>query len=287
MQQEILQYRSGIVTFLDILGFEINLRTESAQSIYDMLQTFHHKAVNGPAGLAEKYAKQYDIHILSDCIFKTLDMTHYHEEENAALSVMQEFMFNIVSQGSLFYRHGKLLRGAITYGNFFTDGEKQILFGPAAARAFTLESKYAFYPRIYIDPCVLNVFHNVLLPQYPFGVTEGNVTTGTKDEFLTSFYSWITKGDDGIWFLDYLRTFRLWFPDNENPCSFIRKHKAHIENMLNMPEKDLKDDHLLKYLWLAHYHNETIAKWEESGWQDNLEGFNRDELSVFIPEKYE
>jgi|GEM_PF-3155287 len=287
MRSEI-KYRQGIVSFLDILGFETILKTEPAQIVYDLINTFHYniKKPYEHGTINEKYGKLCSIHVLSDCIFKTVDMTNYHDDVYAALSLLGELSFNIVSQGKLFYQHGKFLRGAITFGKFFSDEGKALLFGPAIARAYTIESNYAFYPRIYIDPCVLEVLHNILLPQYPFGKSDGCVTTGTKDDFLTNFYSWITKGDDGIWFLDYLGNFRLWFPQDENPCLFISRHKSTIEEILNLPNDHLTDSMLLKYLWLANYHNRTIDKWTKYGWAKSLEGFDPEELSVSIPKQW-
>ncbi len=271
---------------MDLLGFEALLSKEGAADIYNLLKTFHGQAISLQERILGTQSHRYRIHILSDCIFKTLNMTDHQSYEYSALLVSSDFSYNVIAQGTLFYNHQKLLRGAITYGQYYSDQEDSILFGPAVSRAYIIESKHTIYPRISIDPILIDTLHKELLPNYPFEVTDNNVTTGTEEDFLKSLYSWITKGDDGVWFVDYFRNFRFWFPYDEDPCEFISMHKQYIEEALRLAEANGKDDLIMKYLWLGNYHNKTIKHWLAVGWDKSLEGFDSEKLSVVIPTKF-
>ncbi len=293
MENKNIEYKEGIVTFLDILGFGNILREKSAQSIYDMLVSLHEKAVEQVTTIAEKYSQKYDIHILSDCIIKSYDLSRPQDDRYAAISLQHEFMTSAILQGQLIYYHDSFLRGGITYGNYFASKEKSVLFGPAVADAYKIESQSAIYPRICIDPSVLQALHEKLLPQYPFGLTEDGVSAGSEEAVVKHLYSWITKGDDGVWFVDYLSSFRLWFPHDRDPREFIVKHKKAIEEVLYLKEISLSDTILLKYLWLAKYHNRTVGNWSNVGttWVNAgtgkpIDEFDPSELTVSIPGEY-
>lgn len=55
-------------------------------------------------------------------------------------------------------RQGHFIRGGMTIGDIFIDDS--MVFGPAIVQAHTLETEFAIYPRIVIDPIVFTTFEN-------------------------------------------------------------------------------------------------------------------------------
>jgi len=95
--------------------------------------------------------------------------------------------------------HQIVLRGGIELGIAMTLDENEI-YGPALARAHTLESKVAQYPRIVIGQELTRYLHAVS-QQPPTGLEE-TVNSG----FASKALELLAVDDDGQVFLDYLGT---------------------------------------------------------------------------------
>lgn len=90
-----------------------------------------------------------------------------------------------------------VLRGGIDLGLAMTLDNNEI-YGPALARAHTLESKVAQYPRIVIGEQLLQYLH--ALSQQPQTTHEASVNSGLASKALEL----LALDDDGQAFLDYL-----------------------------------------------------------------------------------
>ena len=113
-----------------------------------------------------------------------------------------------------------------------------IVFGPALVRSFLLEHDYAVYPRIVIDPALMQT----PLPGL------------WRDQ--------IRRGEDGIHFCDYLF---LGFFDRYDHAEglthweALQNHKQAVERQLELArEKPPRVKQ--KIFWLANYHNNAIDR---------------------------
>lgn len=149
-------------------------------------------------------------------------------------------------QGELI-KHGICLRGGIALGDAHFDS--QTVFGPGFVRAYELESGFANFPRIVIDPEVLNdlMTDKRLRAQHH----------GVVDE-VEAIRKLVRKDADGIFFVDYLHAFLTELDEPEFQPDVLRSHKRLILSGLG-------NSHGLstvpaKYLWLANYHNGLVRR---------------------------
>jgi len=110
-------------------------------------------------------------------------------------SLFHEIIALVHAQADLSH-HGIFIRGGVAVGKIVF--EKNAVFGPALVRAYDLESQYANVPRIIIGP---EVFHEL----------RRNAKLRAEHHELTHEIHYIKKlvrrGDDGLWFVDYLKAF--------------------------------------------------------------------------------
>lgn len=135
---------------------------------------------------------------------------------------------------------GWFLRGAISIGPLAAgDG---VIFGPALVRAYQLENTVAGYPRIVIDPLLLE-----------------RVERG-----IPAWRDYRTTDQDGMAFINYVFAAflrRYSFPDDseKNPWKALDDHKEACAQFLS--SKAAADDLRVrqKAVWLSHYHNKTMG----------------------------
>ena len=234
-------YRRALVTFLDILGFGELVKTSDAQKIKHVLNIvaeFTREDQNdrdefSPTSVA-----------FSDSIVRVrfLDGTNLQQPMGLPF---HELLDMVHAQGELI-KYGVVLRGAITVGNIYVDG--QTIFGPALVRAYELESKVALYPRVVVDPDLLNA-------------TKIDRTLGTAHHTPTTDRRYIrnllTRGENGFWFVDYLRASSAELDDPELEVKYLLDHKRLVlERHNNSQTRAMALD---KILWLANYHNKRVS----------------------------
>jgi hypothetical protein len=148
-----------------------------------------------------------------------------------------------------------LLRGAISVGPILMDPTElrnDQIFGPALVRSYELESETSVFPRIVIDRHLMkkvNKHGNMLYRQF------------------------MTRGDDGIDFVNYLSGCTEFFQAGEpitfhNSSTTFENHKKMIEKAVAQLKKSKKkpgDRVIQKYLWLMNYHNRAVDQLPLSG----------------------
>jgi hypothetical protein len=152
-------------------------------------------------------------------------------------------------QANLIHR-GVLVRGALTLG--FVAFDKGLLFGPALARAYEIESKIAKYPRIVVDDLLITGLEEIpALRAHSF------------EEEMKYLEGTLRKDQDGVFFLDYLN----WTMDNaDDPAqhiNFIKKHGSLITDQIaKVSRLDLRKKEARrkreKFLWMKQLHNDHI-----------------------------
>lgn len=246
-------YEFAIVTFLDILGFHDLVMVTDAAVVNSKLEAIEHftRPISPPP--TDDPDDTYEPIILqfSDAIVRIRRVQTKWNQQLPIGLVFHELLDLVHAQGELI-REGVLLRGGVSFGPIYTS--KGRVFGPALVAAYELESKFALYPRIVIDPALLAEFQkNALLKAAHHDFED-------EEAYVSSL---MQRGDDGIWFVDYIRAFESELDDIEMYPIFLQAHRQLIVEGakrfagLSGP--------MSKYLWLASYHNELVselnAKW--------------------------
>ena len=130
------------------------------------------------------------------------------------------------------------------------------VFGPGFVRAYELESVYANYPRIVLDP--------VLIQQLRQDKRLASNHNTLADEFAYVSKN-VRRENDGIYFIDYLRSFQTEIDEPEYIPVFLRNHKEII--LKNAGGAAQLNPVSAKYLWLASYHNSVIHEFKEEFWR--------------------
>lgn len=140
------EYEDRLILFIDFLGFKDHVdHTVDNPSFLDRL-------VGALEALREVGMEQE--------VFQSQQMTHFSDsvalsfriDERSAvfwmLTQIRLAIFNLAGEGFL-------VRGAVTAGSLYHTSE--ILVGPAMVRAYQLESQIAKFPRVLVDPAVIEI----------------------------------------------------------------------------------------------------------------------------------
>jgi hypothetical protein len=137
------QTEDKFVAFLDVLGFKELVYKNN----FDTLNSYFSKLTSVLDGLREK-KKNVESFVISDSIILIAP---------SGLQSFKELLRAIQTiQSQLIWRK-IVLRGAVSYGPVYFDGEKNIIVGKGYIRAFMLEQE-ASYPRVIIDPAIIKLF---------------------------------------------------------------------------------------------------------------------------------
>lgn len=235
-------YEKGIVSFIDILGFKEIVDTSTPEEVNSILNEFHKFAKEDP-----DYDFAPKVISFSDSIVrvrKTESGLNYNHPLGLVYIELKDLL---LAQVALIYQ-GIIVRGGIAYGDIYFS--KSHIYGPALNRAYELEAYYAIYPRIVVSPGIINeVKHNHLLKD----------NYRSHEEELGVIQEFIKQGDDGLWFIDYLRkTEEIVEASDEVYPQYLLKHKKFICEHAQKYDEMSKD--LGKYLWMAKYYNEFVVK---------------------------
>ncbi len=135
---------------------------------------------------------------------------------------------------------GLLLRGALTLG--MLERSYGVLFGPGIISAYELERDQAQFPRIIVEPSLIEALKTTPL-----------LTAHTYEEEMTYISKFIKRDDDGIIFIDYLGSMQ---EEAEDFLGALRIHKEFVEG--NIAKFKESKRVLSKYLWLKKYHNAVV-----------------------------
>jgi hypothetical protein len=129
---------------------------------------------------------------------------------------------------------GLFARGAITLGSFYADAE--FAHGRALNTAYNLESKCGIYPRVILDPKAARALAH---PDSANGETR------------------VTRGDDGVVFVDYLQYIDYFTHTEEQHVGVLRDHRDKVAQNLANAGHEMRLAQ--KYGWLASYHDDRAA----------------------------
>lgn len=141
-------------------------------------------------------------------------------------------------------RHGHLIRGGMTIGDVYIDDT--MVFGPAIVRAHMLETDFAVYPRIVIDPIVLTLFE-----------AEPLLRSHEVEDEWEFIRACIRKESDGLYFIDYLSAIMTELDEPGMEFDWLEDHRRIVLKSATASSSLSRVG--TKYLWLATYHN-TVAR---------------------------
>jgi hypothetical protein len=241
-------YRRALITYIDVLGFRELIeksRKDPGQvgHIADLLGIAKNHLSSGgrihrdDAGRPVRIFYSFSF---SDLIVRCTEIPH---DANIGDFVNWELLYISDKQWEL-ARNGVLLRGGMCIGNIYVDSN--FVFGPGLVKAYELEANYAVFPRIIIDRDLLHKFE--------------------KEPGTLFWHDYITRGEDGAYFADYLfGAFLgdLGFGEGVDPWVMLEAHRDQIQKAICTGRASWAERVKQKYMWLALYHNSTVRRLRE------------------------
>lgn len=246
---ETIVYQPYLLAYVDVLGFRDRINTTlknpyEIQQTYALLhsmkdysaaQRFYSDAVEPPRSMSHFQA-------FSDLIIRA---TELNDKSLIADALNFESMVLAHAQCREIFSSGILLRGAICVGDLFIGDHAT--FGPALIDAYDIESRVAVFPRIVIDNELLRTARETATLALPI-----------RDDY-------ITRGEDGVYFVDYLfgQCLDTWsFPaeDALDMIGMLESHQDFVQELLRTWTKRAEYRKRQKAIWLANYHNVTVSR---------------------------
>lgn len=247
-------YQKAIVTFIDILGFGDFVRQSDAKTINRVLDAVEKSASPVLLGDVVKKDDHAEVVSFSDSIVRIRKIETKANQQYPIGLLFQELISLVHAQGELI-DFDIIIRGGVSVGDIYISGGR--VFGPGLIEAYELESKYALYPRIIIDPRLIQEYKtNKLLKANWHSV---------EDE-LEIVGSLLRQGDDGMWFIDYVAALEQELDEPEMYPIFLRRHR---EVILSGAKNHAKLNSILsKFVWMANYHNQIISSLHDEAFEN-------------------
>lgn len=249
-------YKPSITTFVDILGFREIIRTVPSDKISKSLKIIRELQKENSdlshSWLSAVKSKYHQINF-SD---STIRSVSYEDSNNISFiaSLSYEIENLILIQRSLI-AESILVRGGIADGNLHIKEDE--VFGPGLVKAYDLESKFAIYPRIVLDPILIKKLNSTIS-----NLSENLKRTSGEQlayQLAMEARKSLIRSEDGIYYIDYLS----YQPDSDlyyDQLSFEKIIIQHRKIIKLQTKKKITPDVQLKYNWLSYYHNSTVSK---------------------------
>jgi hypothetical protein len=242
-------YRHSLITFVDILGFRSLISSSDFNGVSKKL-----KAVTRVSGASEQSNEDElapKVIQFSDSIIRIRPLDHTRPYG----ALFHELLDLIHMQGEL-VQHGVCMRGGIAVGDVHF--EAHTAYGPGFVRAYEIESTFANFPRIVVDPAVLARLND----DERLGADHNRL-----EDDIDSVKKLLRRDSDGLYFVDYLSVFLGELDHVSFEPMFIIAHKnlilgglRDVENLTSVSAK---------YLWLANYHNNFVRRLSKKWLRDS------------------
>lgn len=227
------QYEDRLILFIDFLGFKevVGTTTSDPAALGRLIDALNEIGSMGdmPAVESQRVTQFSDSVVLSYAI----------NEESGAFWMINEIALTVIS---LVFR-GYLLRGAVTIGPLYH--EDRHVVGPAMVAAVEMESKIACFPRVIVDPAVIQLARRHR--------REGH-SAREEEQYVRSF---ISEDADGQLFIDYVSwnsVVAVAGADDEDYPAYLGRLSAMIETGLAHEDVRVVE----KYLWLHPRYVEVL-----------------------------
>jgi hypothetical protein len=237
-------YRSGIVSYVDILGFkklveESKKAPEMVAQIGELLQAAKDELHFNPSRLGDSTPSDPKTFVAQNFSDLTVRV-RFVDNDSFRKQAVSELDYLAWTQYLLMMRHGLLIRGGVCQGEIVAS--TGVIYGPALVKAYALESEYAVYPRIVVDRELASAL-------FDFG--EASIASTLK------------RGEDGAYFVDYLFAavaFDLITDEWRDARRKIDAHRRFVEKEIGDKVHAKPERVKQKLMWLALYHNATLEK---------------------------
>ena len=167
-----------IVAFIDILGSSKAIKEDSQKSL-KVMHSAYENALKGFNNIFDNKNIKPTVKIFSDNIAVSVPCLDGLEKPCFLAVAMMSAVIQVE-----FLKEKYLTRGGIAMGDYFCDDV--MVWGNALVKAYELESKIAFYPRVIIEPD--------FIAKLKLATEAGN----------THCKEWIKQDKDSFFYIDYL-----------------------------------------------------------------------------------
>jgi hypothetical protein len=244
------EYRPSLVSYFDVLGMKELLTAAGTDAnkvanVLDIARRFS----TPDRGASENFGWKFIN--FSDLVLRIVPILSDANQQVRLGLVFHELIDLAYIQVNLAGR-GVLIRGALTIGRIAA--EHGLVFGPALANAYILESKKAVFPRIIVDDKALTALREIPL-----------LRAHNYKEEMGYIGGLIRQDSDGVWFVDYLGYLLENADDNYEYAEFLQVHKSLVNKQLSEARKLDGRTHegksrRQKAEWLKSYHNTHLQR---------------------------
>lgn len=213
-------YEDRIVAFIDILGFGALVVSLAEQpELHERLfyALTHIKSYKMTSQMDNTAHSDLEVSVFSDSIVMSA------EKHNFNRIIWASGWLHAQLLGS-----GILTRGGISFGK--TVHTDDILYGEGMLKAYKIESNAAVYPRIVLDPALINQIKG------------------------PSKYVFLKKDSDGLWFVDPFCFDPIFEGGNELAADGYDPHEIYLDQLSKHIENGIENakqvDHFSKWTWL-------------------------------------
>lgn len=216
-------YEERFIAFVDLLGFKSAIEETGVSTLIKIIQLLRSETEHRPplvekkdymifmAGSereSEKFHEFREISVFSDLIIVSYPV----KNEVSVLNNLHKLLHSIYFVQEHLAENSILIRGGITCGKLYHKGD--ICIGPALLRAYELEAKVAKFPRVVIDPN--------LIEQERFAGIVGR------------WPDYLEKLDDNLWFITHFKHLKNFFDNytGDHLTTQLRFRKIHITETL-------------------------------------------------------
>lgn len=220
-----LKYERRIIFFIDFLGFkEVVASTEHDPAELTRLVA----ALNAIGSVGDdKIFDSQQVSQFSDSVV----MSYRVDEQSGVFWMVNEIALAVISLAE----RGFLLRGAVTLGDLYHTPRHVV--GPAMVRAYEMESRVARYPRVIVDPAIVD-----LAGQHP----SNDHSPDDEEGYVRKF---IAEDADGQLFIDYISwdaVVAVAGADDLGYPAYLRTLSHLLHGGLSHADPNVTE----KYLWL-------------------------------------
>jgi hypothetical protein len=228
-------YSDRVVAFIDILGFAALVRQLGSDPA--LHARLHHalgqiKVIKRSSLQPNTAQTDLEVSVFSDSIVLSAEPSSLHNVVWSAIHLQS----NLLALGIL-------VRGGVSCGR--TVHANDVLYGEGMLQAYYLESKAALYPRIILDPRILD---------------------RVKPDYRAVF---LRQDTDGLWFLDPF-LMGILPPDSESLLEDgFDPHEVSLRRLGKKIDQEIgrasDAGHLAKWNWLKHQHVIALAEFATFG----------------------
>ncbi len=240
-----IHYKKSFCAFLDILGFEELVQSNSAQSKEKLEKYF------GLIKYIQEYINEIDsksgisILAISDSIVLSYEMTDNDQDNRERF---KNFLIAICIIQSTLATYDIWLRGAVTVGNISFNPEENFIVGEGYIKSFKLE-KIAKFPRVLIDISLVKELGFIYTQNLIDSINKKNEGGINLENWRSDLiFDWSKYSDLNDSFKQDIPLFLDSFSECFNDYNKLKEIIKHLSNNILT---DIR--HYEKYKWVLNY----------------------------------